>query len=88
MDFLLPAHDLVIETKVVRDRTHAKRIGDELIVDIEHNRRHPKCHALWCVIYDPDHLITNAEGLRTDLQGARSASDGKVEVKVLVLQGS
>lgn len=88
MDFLLPAHDLVIETKIVRDRAHAKRIGDELIVDIEHYRRHQKCHALWCVIYDPDHLITNAEGLRNDLQGTRSSSDGKVEVKVLVLQGS
>lgn len=85
MDFLLPVHALVIETKIVRDRAHAKRIGDEMIIDIEHYRRHPQCKALWCVIYDPDHLITNAEGLRTDLQGRRSSSDGEVEVKVFVL---
>lgn len=85
MDFLLPAHTLVIETKIVRDRAHAKRIGDELIIDIEHYRRHPECKSLWCVVYDPDHLITNAEGLKVDLQGPRSSKDGHVVVKVFVL---
>ena len=85
MDFLLPAHKLVIETKVVRDRSHAKRIGDELIIDIEHYRKHPACSSLWCVIYDPDQLITNAEGLKTDLQGQRASQDGTVTVRVFVL---
>lgn len=85
MDFLLPAHRLVIETKVVRDRAHAKRVGDELIIDIEHYRRHPQCSVLWCVVYDPDHLITNAEGLKKDLQGQRSTPDGAVKVRVFVL---
>lgn len=85
MDFLLPAHKLVIETKVVRDRAHARRIGDELIIDIEHYRKHPDCSSLWCVIYDPDHLITNAEGLKTDLQGRRTSEDGTVTVRVFVL---
>lgn len=85
MDFLLPAHSLVIETKIVRDRAHARRVGDELIIDIEHYRRHPKCRALWCVIYDPDHLVTNAEGLRSDLQGTRATPDGEVDVKIFVL---
>ena len=84
MDFLLPAYALVIETKIVRDRTHAKRIGDELIIDIEHYRRHPKCKRLWCVIYDPDHLITNADGLKNDLEGSRSTEDGQVVVRVFV----
>lgn len=85
MDFLLPAHSLVIETKIVRDRSHAKRVGDEVIVDIEHYRCHPECKILWCVIYDPDHLITNAEGLRADLEGRRGAKEGEVLVKVFVL---
>ena len=85
MDFLLPAHGLVLELKFVRDRTHAKRIGDELIIDIEHYRVHPQCKTLWCVIYDPDHLLTNAEGLRTDLERKRSREDGELIVKVLVL---
>lgn len=85
MDFLLPAYRIVIETKIVRDRAHAKRVGDELIVDIEHYRRHPQCSSLWCVVYDPDHLITNAEGLNKDLQGIRSTPDGVVDVRVFVL---
>ena len=85
MDFLLPAHKLVIETKVVRDRSHAKRVGDELIIDIEHYRKHPACSSLWCVIYDPDQLITNAEGLKTDLQGQRASQDDTVTVRVFVL---
>ena len=85
MDFLLPAHSLVIELKFVRDRAHGKRIGDELIVDIEHYRRHPACNSLWCVVYDPKYLLTNAEGLRTDLEGARRTKDGELMVKVLVL---
>lgn len=85
MDFLLPAHALVIETKIVRDRAHAKRIGDELIIDIEHYRRHPECKRLWCVVYDPDHLITNAPGLKADLEGPRTSKDGEVVVTVFVL---
>lgn len=85
MDFLLPAHSLVVETKLVRDRTHAKRIGDELIIDIEHYRRHPECKRLWCVVYDPEHLITNADGLRNDLEGLRSTKDGEVVVRLFVL---
>ena len=86
MDFLLPKHKLVIELKFVRDSSHAKKIGDELIVDIDHYQRHPDCGQLWCVIYDPNHLLVNAEGLRKDLDGPRSNKDGTVDVKVLVLQ--
>ena len=85
MDFLLPAHELVIETKIVRDRTHAKRIGDELIIDIEHYRRHPSCRTLWCVVYDPDHLITNAQGLRDDLDVKRKSKHGEVSATSLIL---
>jgi hypothetical protein len=85
MDFLLPAYCLVIELKFVRDRTHAKRIGDELIIDIEHYRVHPHCKILWCVVYDPDHLLTNSEGLRKDLEGKRSREGGELVVKVMVI---
>ncbi|MGE5113053.1 MAG: hypothetical protein ACM3JB_19490 [Acidobacteriaceae bacterium] len=85
MDVLLPKHKTVIELKFVRDRNHAKRIGDELIVDIDHYQRHPDCSQLWCVVFDPEHLLTNAEGLKRDLEGQRSTKDGQVTVKVLIL---
>lgn len=86
MDFLLPVHRIVIETKIVRDRSHAKSVGQELIVDVEHYRKHPECGSLWCVIYDQDNLITNAEGFKKDLQGLRAFDDGSVNVRVFVLQ--
>lgn len=85
MDFLLPAHGTVIELKFARDANHAKKIGEELIVDIEHYRSHPKCDTLWCVVFDPEHVIRNAEGLKKDLEGARTSKDGTVQVKILVL---
>ena len=85
MDFLLPRYKLVIELKFVRDRMHAHKIGDELIIDIEHYRRHPDCEQLWCVIYDHDHLIANAGGLRADLEGRRTSKDGSVNVRMLVV---
>jgi len=85
MDFLLPAHNLVLELKLVRDRAHGRKIGDELIIDIEHYRRHPNCETLWCVIYDPNHFLPNATGLVSDLEGERKTPDGSVAVKVFVL---
>ncbi len=85
MDFLLPAHNLVIEVKIVRDRTHGKKIGDELIIDIEHYRRHPECKKLWCAIYDPKNFLQNSEGLKMDLEGNRNMPDGQVTTRVFVL---
>lgn len=85
MDFLLPAHKLVIETKIVRDRGHAKRIGDELIIDIDHYSKHPDCRVLWCVVYDPEHLIQNGEGLRNDLDGDRTVNGVTRRVRVFIL---
>jgi hypothetical protein len=87
MDFLFPAHRFVVETKRVRNRPHALKIGDELIIDIEHYRRHPGCDRLWCVIYDPQRLIPNPSGLVTDLQGHRTTPDGSIQVRVFVICG-
>lgn len=84
MDFLCPAHQLVIETKCVRDRHHAKNVGDELLLDIAHYAAHPTCKKLWCVIYDPEHFLTNPDALR-DLEGAHKKDDRGIEVKVFVV---
>lgn len=84
MDFLLPAHELVIETKCVRDRQHAKNVGDELLLDIGHYAAHPTCKKLWCVIYDPEHLLTNPEGL-SDLDGEHKKDDRGIAVRTFVI---
>lgn len=85
MDFLLPEHSLVIETKLVRDKTHATKIGDELIIDIDHYRTHPNCSKLWCIVYDPNHYIQNVGGLVRDLAGESKNEKGVVLTKVVVV---
>jgi len=85
MDFLLPAHRLVLELKLIRDRVHGRKVGEEFIVDIEHYRRHPDCDTLWCVVYDPNHFIPNPQGLVGDLEGKRTTADGSIDVRVFVL---
>lgn len=85
MDFLLPKYSLVLELKYIRDKSHGKKIGDELIIDIEHYRRHPKCDTLWCIIYDPNNMLSNSEGLKSDIQGERSTPDGKLNAVVHII---
>ena len=65
-----------------------EKIGGELIIDIDHYRRHPDSDSLWCVVFDPSHLLPNAEGLKNDLEGSRSTNDGTVHVRLLVLLNS
>jgi len=84
MDFLLPAHELVIETKCIRDRQHAKNVGDELLLDIGHYAAHPTCKKLWCVVYDPEHFLTNPEGL-SDLDGEHKKNDRSISVRTFVI---
>ena len=84
MDFLLPEHRLVLEIKFARDVDHAKKIGNELIIDLDHYRRHPQCDTLWCIIFDPHDLLPNPEGLKKDLEGPRTTSTGSLNVKLFV----
>lgn len=88
MDFLLPNYKLVIETKRVRDKRHASKVGDEVIVDIEHYLKHPDTEHLWCVIYDPELYITNPSGVASDLEGVRTTPEGSVNVKVFIVGAS
>jgi hypothetical protein len=85
MDFLLPEYRRVLEIKFVRDSEHAKKIGNELILDIGHYQKHPDCDSLWCIIYDPQHILQNPEGLKHDLEGPHETKDAKVNVKVQIL---
>jgi hypothetical protein len=85
MDFLLTEHKFVLEVKRIRDRAHATKVGDELIIDIAHYSAHQKCERLWCVIYDPNHFITNRQGLISELEGENKNSNGAVNVRLFVI---
>jgi len=85
IDFLLAKYGVVLEVKYVRDKKHAKRVGDELILDVAHYRVHSKCDQLWCVVYDPGGHLANPHGLKADLEKEHLSGDEKVCVRVFVL---
>jgi len=67
-DFVLPEENIVIEVKITRSKVNNnKRISDELILDIEHYRKHPNCELLMCFVYDSEHLIKNPVGFENDI---------------------
>lgn len=81
MDFLLPAHDLVIETKMSRKGLGAKELGEQLLVDVGRYRKHPQCRKLFCFVYDPGLLIKNPAGVKADLE---SESNRRLQVHVFI----
>jgi hypothetical protein len=68
MDFLLKKQRIVIEVKKTREGLADKEIGDELLVDIARYKAHSDCCALVCFVYDPDQRISNAAGMKHDLE--------------------
>lgn len=81
MDFLLPEIESVLETKMVRQGLTAKRLGEELIIDIARYEEHPSCRTLYCVVYDPEGRITNPRGIENDLE----RRSGKISVRVIII---
>lgn len=81
MDFLLKNESIVIETKMTRKGLGAREVGDQLILDIARYQAHPNCKHLFCLVYDPDHRVSNPRGLENDL----SKKHGDLSVKVFVV---
>jgi hypothetical protein len=83
MDFLLKDERIVVETKITRKGkgTEDKRVGNELLQDIDRYKAHPDCSTLICFVYDPDGRISNPVGLISDLE-KKNASDLRVIVYI------
>lgn len=80
MDFLLKNENIVIETKKTRQGLDAKKVGEELIIDIARYESHEGCKTLICFVYDPENRIANPAGLQSDL----SRQSNGFNVKVLI----
>jgi REase_DpnII-MboI len=81
MDFLLKAEQCVIEATMTRPDLKDREIGDELLKDIARYKHHPDCKALFCLIYDPTHLIANPRGLQRDLE--RSSDEMSLNIVIV-----
>jgi hypothetical protein len=82
MDFLLKAEQIVVETKMTRERLGSKEIADELLIDIGRYRAHPDCKVLIACVYDPSRQIGNPAALESDLSDATA----EPVVRVIVVQ--
>jgi hypothetical protein len=76
------AEQLVVEAKRSRPELTAKKIGEELMIDIGRYSVHPDYKALFCFVYDPERRIRNPHGIEHDLS---KEHDG-LRVEVLIVQ--
>ena len=81
MDFLLPELESVVELKMTRPSRSTSELRDELLVDIETYQKHPDCHTLFCIVYDPDKRISNPTGFEDDM----NREDGNFVVRVIIV---
>jgi len=79
-DFLIKSQQIMVELKMTRRGLADKKIGDELIIDIDRYKKHPDCKTLFCFVYDPGLRLKNAFGIEDDLSGKREGIDVKVVV--------
>jgi REase_DpnII-MboI len=67
IDFILPEVRIAVEAKMTRDGLAARRLGEELAVDILRYQAHPDAAALFAIIYDPSRRVSNPVGFERDL---------------------
>lgn len=81
VDFFLKNEGVLFETKMTRATLTDTKLGDELIVDIDHYKQMPECKAIVCFVYDPDHLLRNPTGLENDLSKRHDHVDVRVVIR-------
>lgn len=80
VDFLLKKEQIIIEVKLASSKLTDKKIGEQLIIDIQRYQTHPDCKSLFCFVYDPDGHIVNPVALENDLSGLHGKNGLKVKV--------
>lgn len=80
VDFFLKNEAVLFETKMTRDGLIDGKLGEELIIDIDHYKHRLDCKALVCFVYDPENRLKNPRGLENDL----SRQHDHLAVKVII----
>ncbi len=78
IDFFLKKEQIGIEAKMASKEHGKKKIAKELILDKEYYRKKEGVKLLYCLIYDPDEIITNPRGFESDLYEKRENFEAKV----------
>lgn len=80
VDFLLKNELVLVETKMTRASLTDRKLGEELIIDIDHYKQRPDCKVIVCFVYDPEHHLKNPQALEADL----SKRHDHIDVRVIV----
>jgi hypothetical protein len=80
IDLVLREEGIGIEVKKASENLREKKIGEQLIIDIERYKEYPKINKLICFIYDPERWMENPSSLQDLCR--QSAEDLEVEVIV------
>ncbi|HEY5959207.1 MAG TPA: hypothetical protein VIV60_21765 [Polyangiaceae bacterium] len=75
MDFLLPQEQTAIEVKYASTALRNKKLREQLIVDCDYYRQHPRCSRLICFIYDRHGDVDNPRGFESALTESRDRID-------------
>jgi hypothetical protein len=82
IDFLLKKEQIAIELKRTRlEGNESKRIGDELLIDIDRYKEPADCKILVLFVYDPEGRINNPVGLSSDLLKKNTS---ELEIKMFI----
>ena len=81
LDFLLFDEEIGFELKMTRESLSENDLSEQLIIDIERYRTHPRCKELVFLVYDPKHRVRNPQGIKTSLEGPR----GGVNVHIVIV---
>ncbi len=80
IDFFLRLENIGIEVKKVRDKTHAKKLGEEIIDDKAKYSNNKEIKELYFFIYDPDSFILNREEFIIDLEKDKPKQFEKIKI--------
>lgn len=67
IDFFLRREKIAIEAKMASKTHRKKKIREELVLDKEYYKKKEGCSILYCLVYDPQEIITNPRGFEDDL---------------------
>jgi hypothetical protein len=81
IDFFLKKEQIAIEAKMATKDHGRKEIAKELILDKEYYRKKEGVTFLYCLVYDPEEVITNPHGFESDL----NEKGEKFQCKVFVV---
>jgi hypothetical protein len=84
IDLVIPAISTLIEFKYIKPGNRQTYV-DELKVDIVSYPRHSACGHLFCVIWDPQQLVTDRKSVVEDLAGPRTHAGRSFTVEVVFI---